>query len=246
MILGVAFIVCWLGGWQNQENIHALRKEIFPYQMINFGFLRMIDSLLLTSRNHRKEVNVVCRQLARDFSGEDWNAVLQQKLRTAEIDPHESLLVHRYWEYDIQLAFNTIFLISSGRYHLATREMRFVLESFFHAICIDKIYESLSLKEKIEEIKNIERKRDKRFWNKERLFKKTFTENTNAKKLGKEMYKFYQELCGKVHPSYEELSHLRKAIEEHGEKFSMGGLYNFYNKEYLLKSLKSFYNCIIM
>ncbi len=127
----------------------------------------------------------------------------------------------------------------SLRYHLATREMRFVLESFVHAICIDKIYESLSLKEKLEELKSLERNRDKRFWNKDRLFKKTFPKHTTAKKLGKEMYKFYQELCGKVHPSYEELSHLRRYIVEHGEEFSMGGLYDYYNKEYLIESLKS-------
>ncbi len=74
----------------DQEKSHALREEIFPYQLINFGFLRMIDSLLFTARSHLENVNDVCRELAKDFSG--WNASLQQKFISKELDPHESLL----------------------------------------------------------------------------------------------------------------------------------------------------------
>lgn len=209
-----------------------------------------LKSRLIRHLLTREDVNVICRQLAKDYNmnrdnqnnvtWEGWNAVFQQKLRHMGINTHNSLLLHRYWEYDMQLAFNIIFLISSGRYHLATREMRFVLELFVHAFCIDKIYESFSLTKKIEELQIIEEEQDPRFWYKDRLFKKTLKKYTNAKTLGKEMHKFYRELCRKVHPSYEELSHLRRAIEEHGEEFSMGGLYNFYNKENLVDSLDNF------
>jgi hypothetical protein len=235
---------------QDQENIRSLRNEIFPYYMDGGAFLRMINSLLETSRHNQKDVNEKCHQLVKDFTmnkdnegnvtWEGWNTVLQQKLRAMKIDPHQSLLVHRYWEYDIQLSFNTIFLLSSGRYHLAAREMRFVLESFVHAFCIDKIYESFSLAKKIEELKDLERERNERFWRKDILFKKTFTKYTNTKNLGIEMHKFYQELCRKVHPSYEELSHLRDSIKVDGKKVTMGLLYNFYNKKSLFDSLDTF------
>lgn len=231
---------------QNQENIRALQEEIFPYFMSNWPFLRMIESLLLTSKHHRKEVDISCRQLVKDYTGyEDkennvtrkgWNTLFQQKLRNIGINTRESLLLHRYWEYDDQMAFNIIFLISSGRYHLATREMRFVLESFVHAFCVDKTYESYSLENKIEILEN----KGKRFWNKKDLFTKTFQNYINIENLGIEMYEFYKELSGKVHASYEELSDLRRTIKKYGKGSNISAIKYFYNEEKLVESLNIF------
>ncbi len=231
---------------KNQMNIRALQKEIFPYFMSNWPFLRMIDSLLLTSKHHRKEIDINFHQLIKDYTGyEDkennvtrkgWNTLFQQKLKNMDISTRESLLLHRYWEYGDQMAFNIIFLISSGRYHLAIREMRFVLESFVHAFCVDKTYETYLLENKIEilETDGI------RFYNKKDLFRITFQNFITIENLGIEMHMFYKELSGKVHASYEELVDLRRIIKNYGKGSNLSAMKNFYNKETLVESLNSF------
>ncbi len=222
---------------KDQKNIEILRKQIFPYYLISQGFARVVSDLLLTSEKSFKQINSQCHQITKDYNRnvdskgnltfEGWNAIIQKKIRSRGQDPHNSLLVHRYWEYDMQLSFNIVFLIASAKYHIATREIRFILESFVHAFCVDKIYINHSLKEKLSAIEEDNRK----FRNKSRLFKEFFQVFIDEDGLGEELYEFYALLCGKVHPSFEELSHLSSTIAVHGEKASMLGLFDFYNEE---------------
>jgi hypothetical protein len=166
------------------------------------------------------------------------NHIFQNELKNKKIEPFNSLLLHRYWEYEMKSVFIILLLICSSSYNTSIREMRFVLESFIHAFCIDKEFPSLSLKEKLQKLELIGKEKNWKI--KKNLFLANFGKFTEQEKA-QEYYSFYtKDLSELVHASYGELVNLREQIFDMREEHGFMGITSVFNKERLNESLKLF------
>lgn len=108
---------------------------------------------------------------------------------------NDSLFKFRFIELSKQLQW-LYFSIITGSYYQSMRELRYILESFFQAYCIDKNHPTSNMERKLEILKEVE------------LYGfKLIGKNSDLKKKDKEELKsLYSHLSKHTHSSYEKLS----------------------------------------
>ena len=119
-----------------------LKEKHDPSQFLNV-FKKQQE---ITFSFHQRVVYLVYSQLIKD--GSRYTEFFHKKLSNLGFNSSNLLLFLRFWEYASQ-SIHLLFLICSGLYHNAHREMRFFLESWSQGYFIDHLYPERDLSGKL-------------------------------------------------------------------------------------------------